>query len=204
MAKSKHKAKLGVHAPVRVLIACRRLLGLSMASRKEVVFEAVAKHLGVDLPPTKKQRYQMCAGLVGGQGTKGVPRKTKAATDVNSDEFLQSYQWRRLRMEVLVERGARCECCGATPQKDGITIHVDHIKPRRLFAELALEKSNLQVLCEVCNHGKGNWNQTDWRANVPQPPAVNIIAGSVHVAVKEQDASIQARYDLRPRLVKRA
>jgi 5-methylcytosine-specific restriction endonuclease McrA len=58
-------------------------------------------------------------------------------------------------------------CCGASP-KDGIRVHVDHIKPRRDFPELALTFDNLQVLCEVCNHGKGNWDQTDWR--VPGEP----------------------------------
>lgn len=81
----------------------------------------------------------------------------------NSDAFLQSYEWRRLRMEVIKARGARCECCGASP-KDGIRIHVDHIKPRRRYPELALTRANLQVLCEVCNHGKGSWDETDWRA----------------------------------------
>lgn len=42
-------------------------------------------------------------------------------------------------------------------------MNVDHIKPRRLFPWLALELKNLQVLCHDCNHGKGNWDQTDWR-----------------------------------------
>lgn len=91
-----------------------------------------------------------------------------------SDEFLSSYAWRSLRMEVLTKYGARCQCCGATP-KDGVRMHVDHIKPRKLFPELALEITNLQVLCEVCNHGKGNWDQTDWRRAEttfsPEPPA---------------------------------
>jgi 5-methylcytosine-specific restriction endonuclease McrA len=89
------------------------------------------------------------------------------------EEFLQSYEWRRLRMEVLVERGARCECCGISP-KDGAVMNVDHIKPRLRFPHLKLEKSNLQVLCGPCNHGKGNWDETDWRqegvATVTPPP----------------------------------
>ncbi len=65
-------------------------------------------------------------------------------------------------MEALKRHGARCQCCGATPA-DGVRMHVDHIKPRRLFPQLALEVENLQVLCELCNHGKGNWDTTDWR-----------------------------------------
>lgn len=79
-----------------------------------------------------------------------------------SDAFLASYEWRKLRYKVLKERGARCECCGRTP-KDGLKMHVDHIKPRKKYPELALTESNLQILCEECNHGKGNWDETDWR-----------------------------------------
>lgn len=81
---------------------------------------------------------------------------------IGTTKRLLTYGWRALRMVVLKERGARCECCGSTP-RDGIKVHVDHIKPRKFFPELALDKDNLQILCEVCNHGKGNWDQTDWR-----------------------------------------
>lgn len=79
-----------------------------------------------------------------------------------SDKFLQSYEWRKLRMEALKLHGARCQCCGASPAT-GAVMNVDHIKPRRTHPELALTLSNLQVLCGECNHGKGNWDQTDWR-----------------------------------------
>lgn len=80
----------------------------------------------------------------------------------NSDTFLESYEWRRVRMVVLKRDGAKCACCGATPA-DGLRMHVDHIKPRKTHPALALDPKNLQVLCEVCNHGKGNWDTTDWR-----------------------------------------
>lgn len=81
---------------------------------------------------------------------------------VNSDKFLESYEWRRVRMEALKKYGARCQCCGASPA-DGAVMNVDHIKPRKLFPQLALDVNNLQVLCHECNHGKGNWDMTDWR-----------------------------------------
>jgi 5-methylcytosine-specific restriction endonuclease McrA len=81
---------------------------------------------------------------------------------ITSKEFLKSYEWRSLRMKVLKNLGRKCSCCGATPET-GSVMHVDHIKPRRKYPELALEESNLQVLCEDCNHGKGNWDETDWR-----------------------------------------
>lgn len=84
------------------------------------------------------------------------------AADVVSDAFLSTYEWRRVRMEALKKYGARCQCCVATPA-DGIVLNVDHIKPRRLYPSLALDINNLQVLCAPCNHGKGNWDMTDWR-----------------------------------------
>lgn len=94
----------------------------------------------------------------------GRTKPSTAAFGVNPthNDFLRSFEWRQLRMMALKQYGARCVCCGATPA-DGIRIHVDHIKPRRDFPELALKMSNLQILCEDCNHGKGNWDQTDWR-----------------------------------------
>lgn len=79
-----------------------------------------------------------------------------------TDAFLQSYQWRKARMQALITHGARCQCCGASPAT-GAVMNVDHIKPRKTHPELALEQSNLQVLCNECNHGKGNWSQADWR-----------------------------------------
>lgn len=82
--------------------------------------------------------------------------------DARTDDFLRSYEWRKLRMEALKLHGARCQCCGASPAT-GAVMNVDHIKPRRLFPNLALTLENLQVLCHECNHGKGNWDQTDWR-----------------------------------------
>jgi 5-methylcytosine-specific restriction endonuclease McrA len=82
--------------------------------------------------------------------------------DVNADSFLASFQWRKLRMEVLRHYGPRCMCCGATPA-DGVMMNIDHIKPRRSHPHLALAFDNLQVLCNPCNHGKGAWDSTDWR-----------------------------------------
>lgn len=77
--------------------------------------------------------------------------------------FYETRNWRTLRYEVLKARGRRCECCGRTP-KDGIALHVDHIKPRSLYPELELVADNLQVLCEDCNVGKSNRDEIDWRS----------------------------------------
>lgn len=81
---------------------------------------------------------------------------------VTSDAFLESFEWRKLRMSILVRYGGRCMACGRSA-RDGIIICVDHIKPRKTHPHLALDADNLQILCHECNHGKGNWNSTDWR-----------------------------------------
>ena len=86
-----------------------------------------------------------------------------AGVNVASNEFLSTYEWRKVRMEALKLYGPKCQCCGATPAT-GAVMNVDHIKPRKLWPSLALDVKNLQILCHPCNHGKGNWDQTDWRA----------------------------------------
>lgn len=83
--------------------------------------------------------------------------------DPRTDAFLQSFEWRRVRFQVLSERGYRCHYCGRTP-KDNITINVDHWKNRKRYPELALTKSNLRVSCSECNHGKGNMDVEDPRS----------------------------------------
>lgn len=93
---------------------------------------------------------------------RAVATKPSAQPFAATDAFLQSYQWRKARMQALIEHGARCQCCGASPAT-GAVMNVDHIKPRKTHPELALELSNLQVLCSECNHGKGNWSVRDWR-----------------------------------------
>lgn len=112
------------------------------------------------------------------KSAKKQPRKTKTGAvkggkriQKNEDvknAFYKSWEWRTLRMEVLKEHGRRCQCCGATPDAKtvngrNVTIVVDHIKPLSRFWHLRLTKSNLQVLCDECNQGKGNWDETDYR-----------------------------------------
>ena len=78
------------------------------------------------------------------------------------DDFYLSDEWRKLRYRVLKKYNATCMCCGAD-RSDGVKIHVDHIKPRSKWPHLALDFTNLQVLCEDCNIGKSNIDSTDWR-----------------------------------------
>jgi hypothetical protein len=91
-----------------------------------------------------------------------------APKHTEKEEFYKSWDWRTLRMQVIKEFGRICQCCGAAPgQFDAagkpVRIVVDHIKPISKYWALRLTKSNLQILCDECNMGKGNWDETDFR-----------------------------------------
>lgn len=81
---------------------------------------------------------------------------------IRSNDFLETYEWRRIRYKALKKSNGKCQLCGRSP-KDGIILNVDHINPRKTHPEFALSIGNLQVLCHDCNHGKGNADNTDWR-----------------------------------------
>jgi 5-methylcytosine-specific restriction endonuclease McrA len=79
-----------------------------------------------------------------------------------SDDFYDSPSWLKVRYHRLLMSRGCCECCGHRGNPDN-PLHVDHIKPRSKYPEIALTVSNLQVLCHDCNIGKGDWDETDWR-----------------------------------------
>ena len=70
----------------------------------------------------------------------------------------------KLRYMVLVNGNFRCAYCGAQPSKDNDTkLHVDHIISIAKGGKTNLD--NLQVLCSLCNLGKG--------AAIPQVSGMN-------------------------------
>lgn len=77
----------------------------------------------------------------------------------DAEAFYRSRAWKKLRYEVLRVHGKKCMCCG----RDDRPVHVDHIKPRSKYPELALDIDNLQVLCDQCNLGKSNEYEDDFR-----------------------------------------
>jgi 5-methylcytosine-specific restriction endonuclease McrA len=80
-----------------------------------------------------------------------------------SQMFYASQAWKRLRYRVLAEQGGRCQACGRTA-KDGVVMHIDHVKPVSKHWDLRLDKNNLQVTCDLCNIGKSNISEEDWRS----------------------------------------
>jgi 5-methylcytosine-specific restriction endonuclease McrA len=90
------------------------------------------------------------------------PSEHKDIKKQKDNEFYSSWKWKKLRYRVLLKYGAKCMLCGAT-KEEGAKICVDHIKPRGKYPELELEFENLQVLCNDCNMGKSNDDETDFR-----------------------------------------
>jgi 5-methylcytosine-specific restriction endonuclease McrA len=89
-----------------------------------------------------------------------IPRRRLSETAIRA--FYRSKEWKRLRYAALAKHGRRCLCCGASPAT-GARIVVDHVKPIRTHPRLRLRLSNLQVLCDHCNVGKGSHDRTDYR-----------------------------------------
>lgn len=136
------------------------LLGMDILGKSELEkIEFLKKELGIKYQHVE---HKKSAPSKQKKKRRSKPGKLTYSGDVTSSEFLQSYEWRKLRLIALKLHGSRCQCCGASP-KEGAVMNVDHIKPRKTHPELALTLNNLQVLCHECNHGKGNWDTTDFR-----------------------------------------
>jgi hypothetical protein len=58
----------------------------------------------------------------------------------------------KLRAEVIRSAHSRCQMCGQTVQDHGITLVVDHKKPRDWGG--TNDRENLWAICEECNAGK--------------------------------------------------
>lgn len=63
-----------------------------------------------------------------------------------------------MRWQVFQRDSWRCLSCGRTAD-DGIILHIDHIMPRSKGGKDEL--GNYQTLCDICNIGKSNKNDTD-------------------------------------------
>ncbi len=58
----------------------------------------------------------------------------------------------RLRAQIIHSAHGRCQMCGRTIKEHGISLVVDHMKPREWGGTNDIE--NLWAICEACNSGK--------------------------------------------------
>lgn len=134
----------------------------------------------------KAARSVMLRCYLNFKGDDYIPSGLKKLHRKKSKAFLSSWEWRTLRYKILQKYGRRCMCCGASPDDGETVIHVDHIKPRSSHPDLALDEENLQILCGVCNQGKGAWDETDFRGKQEE---FNKEAGNVFQIELAREAS---------------
>lgn len=154
----------------------RGMTGPALESRNRDLMRMVAGHFNVKLEKNRAVVDQIDQLLkTGKMGHKNNPAPKvnepydRAKKRVEAEKksfcpgpaFYQTDEWRALRYQALRRYGGSCQCCGRKPPL--IVLHVDHIKPRSKYPELELDINNLQVLCEDCNLGKSNKDETDWR-----------------------------------------
>lgn len=80
-------------------------------------------------------------------------------------------KWKAVKIAVYKIYSPICMKCGGID-----VLHVDHIKPKSKFPELALDINNLQVLCEECNMAKGNKYVKDFRSREDIQCLVDLLA----------------------------
>jgi 5-methylcytosine-specific restriction enzyme A len=69
-----------------------------------------------------------------------------------ADRVYDSPEWRRLRMEIITERGERCEDPEHRPDmpRGGVRIELDHIRELKDGGAL-LDRKNLLLRCRSCH-----------------------------------------------------
>lgn len=135
-------------------------------------------HAIKSLPRAKRQELQAIARSSAGVSRKDVGVPVKIALQESHDRFVptrkdreqfyKSWDWQTLRNAALKKYGRCCQSCGAKPGMktiggDSVRIVVDHIESIATHWHRRLDSSNLQILCDECNMGKGAWDSTDHR-----------------------------------------
>jgi 5-methylcytosine-specific restriction endonuclease McrA len=165
------KAKYGMQQPTTMLYAEAQAFNIKYplskgwmwkCGEKEITPEMANKLRALLTKQIEKNHPRSDSALRGLKILEDAHIELKNIPDAKSKDFLSSKAWLRARLTALKQHGNRCQSCGRGPNDDA-RLNVDHIKPRRLFPELALDIANLQVLCSECNEGKGNWDLTDFR-----------------------------------------
>jgi 5-methylcytosine-specific restriction endonuclease McrA len=101
-------------------------------------------------------------------------KKSEAAAIKRKSQVLAQHKkvwkgdkkWMNLRYDTLSKNRLahggmhQCELC----ETNKGPFEVDHVKPKVKYPELKYDPENLQVLCAMCNQGKGVRHEHDWRS----------------------------------------
>ena len=81
-------------------------------------------------------------------------------------EFYRSYDWKKIRKQIVDTREHRCACCNIKLSVNTKSLNVDHILPLKYYWDQRLDLDNLQILCDECNKAKGSKYRPDWQSIV--------------------------------------
>jgi len=72
-----------------------------------------------------------------------------------AEAFYQSDAWRKLRADLIRQRGRRCETCGKTHELDGTPVKLigDHVIERK-DGGADLDPRNVRLVCQACHNVK--------------------------------------------------
>lgn len=160
----------------------RELLGLTTYNIQIIAHE-ICKSKGLETKASKYSMYKIISDFTGIDITYGTEPKKKNNKPKRKNtgklskkrkkgnkkkaNFYNSKEWKALRYKAFIWHGRQCLCCGAKPPE--VVLHVDHIIPRSIRPDLELNITNLQILCETCNLGKSNKDDTDFRVTKEEP-----------------------------------
>ena len=161
----------------RTIDLCRILhnIGMDVDGNNRLIlgqFDALTGEF-VDTSPREFLRLFLTAALIKGHymGNKGyalagLPKQPQFPPNENKVFKGRSIPL-SLRYHVLEQSNGKCCLCGYGA-KDGVKLHVDHIKPVSQGGRTEL--ANLQVFCSDCNLGKGNRSVRRIRKMAPTTP----------------------------------
>lgn len=160
-ARKRKRAKKQIDAVQKREEMLKRF-GLHKHSSWAAIAEMIAKESGREIPGTKLACKRMVLKYRPDHVSGGRPKRKYKKPLIPAEKFYASTAWRELRFIALRQSGGCCTLCGARAS-DGVQLHVDHIIPRSKAPHLELDLDNLQILCEDCNIGKSNRDDTDFR-----------------------------------------
>lgn len=143
----------------------RKAAGLGPISNKKARAPSPPKGFTMSKKARKQQAAYAArlARMRAGPPPAATPRVRGVEPNAPGKVFYISDEWRAVRYQALKSSDGKCQLCGRSKRDHGVILHVDHIKARSKHPELAFDLNNLQILCEDCNLGKSNKDDTDWR-----------------------------------------
>lgn len=108
--------------------------------------------------------------------------------------YIQSKEWYDIKLDIIHNRGSKCEACGTPKPAQGLQLH--HLTYKRLYNELP---EDLQLLCKGCHltaHNIKNGRKKKAKvANNKKRSKKEKMYSGLRNTLKGRDRKLQDRYD---------